>query len=167
VGAEVPSRLLPSCLGAGEFVGQQVNVGVHHERTGQMQRVEAVRDQEAANGSGTGVFGVGLPTRDGSCIRDYVHVHDIAEAHLAAARYLLAGPRQAFEAVNLGSGSGSTVLEVIAAVERATGRELKWAAAGPREGDPVASTCDATRAAALLGWHAVRSLDEIAARPSA
>ncbi len=113
------------------------------------------------------VFGVDLPTRDGSCIRDYVHVQDIAEAHLAAARYLASGPRQAFEAVNLGSGSGSTVLEVIAAVERATGLTLKWAAAEPREGDPVASTCDATRAADLLGWHAARTLDEIAARPPA
>ncbi len=113
------------------------------------------------------VFGVDLPTRDGSCIRDYVHVQDIAEAHLAAARYLVSGARQAFEVVNLGSGKGSTVLEVIAAVERVTGRSIDWQAAPPRDGDPVASTCDATRAADLLGWHASRTLDEIAARPPA
>lgn len=110
------------------------------------------------------VFGTELPTRDGTCIRDYIHVEDLAEAHLAAARYLRDHPRQGFEVINLGTGQGSTVLEVIDAVSAAEGVPVRWHAALPREGDPVASTCDATLAAEVLGWHPTRTLAEIAAR---
>ena len=116
------------------------------------------------NDSSVAVFGTDLPTRDGTCIRDYIHVQDLAEAHLAAARYLRANPRQGFEVINLGTGQGSTVLEVIDAVSAAEGRSVPWHAAPAREGDPVASTCDASLAADVLGWHPVHTLAEIAAR---
>jgi len=117
------------------------------------------------SGTPVRVFGTALPTRDGSCIRDYVHVQDIAEAHLAAARYLMDSPRRGFEVLNLGTGNGSTVLEVIDAVSASEGRPVPWIAAGPRTGDPVASTCDSTRAGSLLGWHGSRTLAQIVARP--
>ena len=110
------------------------------------------------------VFGTDLPTRDGTCIRDYIHVQDLAVAHLAAARYLRANPRQGFEVINLGTGQGSTVLEVIDAVSAAESRPVQWHAAPAREGDPVASTCDASLAREVLGWHPVHTLAEIAAR---
>ncbi len=113
------------------------------------------------------VFGTDLPTRDGTCIRDYIHVADLADAHLAAARYLREHPRQAFEVINLGTGTGSTVLEVIAAVEAAEGVPVPWVAADPRVGDPVASTCDASLAATVLDWHPTRMLQEIATRAEA
>ena len=113
------------------------------------------------------VFGTDLPTRDGTCIRDYIHVADLADAHLAAARYLRERPRQAFEVINLGSGTGSTVLEVIAAVSEAEGEAVPWQGAEPRIGDPVASTCNASLAATVLDWHPTRTLQEIATRAEA
>lgn len=118
------------------------------------------------SGAPVGVFGTTLDTRDGSCIRDYVHVQDIAEAHLAAARYLMNEPRQAYEVLNLGTGNGSTVLEVIDAVSSAEGQAVPWVAAEPRPGDPVASTCDSSRAGDRLGWRATRTLAQIVTRPA-
>lgn len=117
-----------------------------------------------AAGEPVHVFGTHLPTRDGTCIRDYIHVEDLADAHLAAARYLEQGPRQAFEVINLGTGTGSTVLEVLAAVGAAEGVLVPWVADAPRAGDPVASTCDAGRAQALLNWNPRHTLGAIASR---
>lgn len=110
------------------------------------------------------VFGTHLPTRDGTCIRDYVHVEDLAAAHLAAAKYLERGPRRTFEVINLGTGTGSTVFEVLAAVGNSEGVTVDWVPAPPREGDPVASTCDASKAALLLGWRANRALMDVVHR---
>ena len=117
-----------------------------------------------ASGTPVQVFGTELPTRDGTCIRDYIHVADLADAHLAAALYLREHPRQAFEVINLGTGTGSTVLEVIAAVAEAEGMSVPWQAAEARIGDPVASTCDASLAATVLSWHPTRALQAIATR---
>jgi UDP-glucose 4-epimerase len=117
-----------------------------------------------ASGLPVSVFGTALPTRDGTCIRDYIHVADLATAHLSAARYLRERPRQAFEVINLGTGTGSTVLEVIAAVSEAEGVPVPWVAADPRVGDPVASTCDASLAAAVLDWHPTLTMRQIAGR---
>lgn len=117
-----------------------------------------------ASGTPVRVFGTQLPTRDGSCIRDYIHVADLASAHLDAAMYLERGAQRGFEVINLGTGTGSTVLEVIAAISRAEQTDVSWVAADPRVGDPVASTCDARRAGARLGWQATHSLDDIVTR---
>ena len=116
------------------------------------------------SGESVAVFGTELPTRDGTCIRDYIHVQDLARAHLDAARYLRDGARQSFEVLNLGTGTGSTVLEVIAAVSRAEGVQVPWHPAPPRDGDPVASTCDASLAAEVLQWHPSLALQQIVAR---
>lgn len=107
------------------------------------------------------VFGNDYPTRDGTCVRDYIHVVDVALAHIYALERLLAGKgSDPVEVFNLGTGTGSTVLEVIAAFERAAGRKLAWEFAPRRPGDVVAAYADTQKAAAELGWRAERSLDQ-------
>lgn len=105
------------------------------------------------------VFGTDYPTRDGTAVRDFVHVADLADAHARALEYLADGGAPV--TLNLGSGAGSTVLEVIAATERAAGRPVAWLPAPRRAGDPVESWADIERARAVLGWSPERSLDEI------
>lgn len=107
------------------------------------------------------VFGNDYPTRDGTCIRDYIHVVDVALAHIYALERLLAGKgSDPVEVFNLGTGKGSTVLEVIHAFERATGVPLQWEFAERRPGDVVAAYANTEKAAAGLGWRAERSLDQ-------
>ena len=107
------------------------------------------------------VFGTDYPTPDGTAIRDYVHVLDLAEAHLAALEHLEAGGGTT--AVNLGTGVGSSVLEVLAAAEAASGHPVPRQLAGRRPGDPVALVADNHRAAELLGWSPRHGLADILA----
>jgi len=97
-----------------------------------------------------GVFGTDYPTPDGTAIRDYVHVSDLADAHLAALEYLSGGGGST--ALNLGTGRGHSVLEVIAAVEQVTGRTVPRKEAPRRAGDPPSLVADARRAAEVLSW---------------
>ncbi|MGA1380875.1 MAG: UDP-glucose 4-epimerase GalE [Schleiferiaceae bacterium] len=107
------------------------------------------------------VFGNDYPTRDGTAIRDYIHVVDLAAAHVVALeRILNASMAEAFEVFNLGTGEGSTVLEVIQSFERATGASLQWSFAPRRAGDVIAAYADTQRATEVLGWTAQKSLDE-------
>jgi len=101
------------------------------------------------------VHGTDYPTPDGTCLRDYVHVSDLAAAHLAALRHLLAGGASA--TLNLGSGEAASVLQVIATAERVTGRPVPWRTGPRRPGDPARLVADCSRAAALLGWRPQRS----------
>jgi UDP-glucose-4-epimerase GalE len=96
------------------------------------------------------VFGTDYDTADGTCLRDYVHVSDLAEAHLATLRHLLSGG--ASFTANLGTGRGHSVRQVIDAVERVTGRPLPLKQVGRRAGDPAVLVADASLARALLGW---------------
>jgi UDP-glucose-4-epimerase GalE len=105
------------------------------------------------------VFGTDYPTPDGTAVRDYVHVVDLAEAHLAALERLESGGASA--AINLGTGVGSSVLEVLAAAERAAGRPVPHRLSARRPGDPVALFADTGLAESLLGWRARYDLDEI------
>lgn len=107
---------------------------------------------EAALGLGSAltVFGDSFPTRDGSCIRDYVHVSDLARAHVLALTTKL-GPDR-FDAMNLGLGKGVTVLEMVRAVAAATGREVPHVVGARRPGDPAVLLADARRAQERLGW---------------
>jgi UDP-glucose 4-epimerase len=108
------------------------------------------------------VFGADYPTPDGTCIRDYVHVADLADAHLAALVHLTRGG--ASRAFNLGTGRGHSVREVIDAARRITGREIPTALGARREGDPPVLVASADRAKKVLGWEATRSsLDRIVA----
>lgn len=106
------------------------------------------------------VFGNDFETPDGSCLRDYIHVNDLAAAHVAALEVELAPG--VFEAANVGTGKGASVFEVIEAVERATGRPVPRSVGGRRAGDPPSLVANPGRALELLGWTAkCSSLDRI------
>ena len=105
------------------------------------------------------IFGTDYPTRDGSCIRDYVHVEDLADAHLRALRYLAAGGDSTV--VNVGTGHGSSVLEVVAAAKAASGIDFRSSRTAPA-GDPTVVFADNRRArCGVLGWEAKYGLDDI------
>lgn len=108
------------------------------------------------------IFGGDYPTPDGTAIRDYIHVEDLAGGHLAALSRLNEVD-QSIGAWNLGTGRGTSVLEVLHAFERVCGRRLPYETAGRRAGDVAVSYADATRAHAELGWRATRDLDQICA----
>jgi UDP-glucose-4-epimerase GalE len=105
------------------------------------------------------LFGSDYPTPDGTCVRDYVHVNDLAEAHVLALKQLEAGSNSA--ALNLGTGIGCSVQEVLAMVEEVTGKKVPRKTAPRRAGDPPALVADPARAQAALNWKAKRSLRDI------
>jgi len=120
---------------------------------------------EAALGKRThvDVFGTDYPTPDGTCIRDYIQVTDLAHAHMAALRHLRAGGSS--EVLNCGYGRGYSVREVIAAVKRASGRDFEVREAPRRPGDPPVVIADPTRLRRILAWQPrYDSLDAIAAQ---
>ncbi|MEY4000789.1 MAG: hypothetical protein RLZZ626_1144 [Actinomycetota bacterium] len=106
------------------------------------------------------VFGTDYPTADGSCVRDYVHVQDLAEAHLAALDYLDNDDRT-HSVFNVGTGRGYSVLEVLAEVKRVTGIDFEVNLADRRAGDPPFLCADVSRIKESLGWSAQRGLGEI------
>jgi UDP-arabinose 4-epimerase len=105
------------------------------------------------------VFGSDYPTPDGTCIRDYVHVNDLAAAHVNALERLHAG-KESF-AVNLGTGTGVSVQEIISTVEGATGKQVPRQIVPRRPGDPPVLVANPAKAQALLRWKATRGLREI------
>jgi UDP-glucose 4-epimerase len=106
------------------------------------------------------VFGTDYPTRDGTAVRDYIHVEDLGEAHLLALDALAPGEHRIF---NLGSGDGYSVREVIEAARRVTGREIPVRDEGRRAGDPPELVAANARAREQLGWTPRRGLDEMIA----
>ncbi|WP_293296771.1 UDP-glucose 4-epimerase GalE [Allomuricauda sp.] len=107
------------------------------------------------------VFGDDYPTEDGTCIRDYIHVVDLAKAHVAALQRLLKDKNEAnYEVFNLGTGKGSSVLEVIRSFERVSGQKLNYKIVDRRPGDVVQAYADTTKANKVLGWKAISTLDE-------
>jgi UDP-glucose-4-epimerase GalE len=113
----------------------------------------------AGSGSKLQIFGSDYPTPDGTCIRDYIHVNDLAAAHVKALEHLAAG--QPSFAVNLGTGTGHSVQQVISAVEKATGRTVPRTLGPRRAGDPPALVANPAQAQVLLHWKASRGLQEI------
>lgn len=110
------------------------------------------------------VFGNDYPTPDGTNIRDYIHVVDLAEAHMVALERILEGrSEEAYEVFNLGTGKGSSVLDVIQSFERISGKKLSYEIGARREGDVIAAYADTTKANTVLGWKTQRSLDEAVA----
>jgi len=101
------------------------------------------------------VFGKNYPTPDGTAIRDYVHVSDLADAHIRSLQYLRKGGKSDF--MNLGTGNGNSVLEVIEAARQVTGREIVIRFEPPRPGDPARLVADSAKAAGVLNWKPVTS----------
>ncbi|MDO5607130.1 MAG: UDP-glucose 4-epimerase GalE [Capnocytophaga sp.] len=107
------------------------------------------------------VFGDDYPTPDGTCIRDYIHVVDLAKAHVVALQRLLQSKNaENYEVFNVGTGTGSSVLEVIQSFERVAGEKLNYQIVGRRAGDITAAYADTDKANNVLGWKAQSSLDE-------
>ncbi len=122
--------------------------------------IPLVLDAAAGLRKDIGVFGDDWETRDGTCVRDYIHVLDLADAHLAALGHLEAGGGSG--AYNLGTGRGTTVSEIIASVERVSGRPVPVVVRPRRDGDPAVLVASAKKALDTFGWQAKRtSLDEI------
>ena len=111
-------------------------------------------------GSGTlSVFGNDFPTPDGTGVRDYIHVEDLAAAHIAALDHLRAGGDSV--TCNVGTGFGTSVMQIIEATERITGRTVPYEVVGRRAGDPAECYADTARIQRLFGWSPTRSLDDI------
>ena len=116
--------------------------------------LQAVLDEQPVR-----VFGTDYPTPDGTAIRDYIHVDDLADAHVRAIDYLLGGGSST--TLNLGSGRGASVAEVVAAAEAVSSRPVLVEHARRRPGDPPAVWADPARASRVLGWRAKRDLNDI------
>src|SRR5699024_3361162 len=108
------------------------------------------------------VFGDDYDTPDGTGVRDYIHVVDLALGHLAALAKL-GQTEHPLSVWNLGTGQGTSVLELVAAFERASGRQIPYAVVARRAGDIAASYADPSRAQAELGWRAERTVDDMCA----
>jgi len=107
------------------------------------------------------VFGGDWPTKDGTCVRDYIHVVDLAKAHVIAVKRLLENKNvENYEFFNLGTGNGNTILEVIESFERVSGKKLNYNIVDRRAGDDAVAYADTTKANEILGWKAESSLDD-------
>ena len=107
------------------------------------------------------VFGNDYSTRDGSCIRDYIHVVDIAKAHVLALNYLVDVQKENYEVINLGTGNGVSVLEAIEAFEKISNQKLDYILAPRRSGDIEAVYSDSSKAKELLNWEATSSIEDM------
>lgn len=105
------------------------------------------------------VFGNDYPTADGTCIRDYIHVYDLADAHIRALKYLSEGGKS--EVVNLGTGDGYSVMQIIETAKKVTGCEVPYFVSGRRAGDPAVLIADNRKAKQLLGWSPEYNLEDI------
>jgi UDP-glucose 4-epimerase len=104
------------------------------------------------------IFGTDWPTEDGTCIRDYIHVVDLIDAHIKALQNLPSGKH---EIINLGSGDGYSVREVIAAAEKAVGHKIASVESERRSGDPAVLIADVSKAKSLLNWSPTRDIDQM------
>lgn len=123
-------------------------IGESHEP--ETHIIPLVLDAASGNREDIKVFGTDFPTHDGSCIRDYIHVTDLADAHVRALEYLNRGGESDF--FNLGNAKGTSVLEVVDSVKRVTGREFKVTLVARRAGDPAILVGSSEKAARVLGW---------------
>jgi UDP-glucose 4-epimerase len=140
--------------------GADVEAGIGERHDPETHLIPLVLEAALGKRPHVTVFGDDWATPDGTCVRDYIHVLDLAEAHLAALAYLAAGGSSG--AFNLGTGRGHSVREVIETVKRVSGREVPVVMGARREGDPPSLVASADRAARVLGWKAKRtSLEEI------
>nr|WP_242511636.1 UDP-glucose 4-epimerase GalE [Cellulomonas sp. HLT2-17] len=118
--------------------------------------------QQKSLGQQPKVFGGDYPTPDGTCVRDFVHVLDLAQAHVASLDYV-ARPERAFDTFNVGTGIGSSVLEVVTELANLTGWDARPEILAPRAGDPASVVASVDRITGVMGWRAEAALPEILA----
>ena len=134
----------------------EVGIGEHHEPETHLIPNVLRSCLRGSSGSRLKVFGNDYETRDGTCVRDYVHVRDLADAHVKGMNYLF--HNAIADQINLGTEHGATVLEVIKACEEATERSIKYDLEKKREGDPAVLVADNSKARDLLSWTPKASL---------
>jgi UDP-glucose 4-epimerase len=135
--------------------GADAEAGLGERHEPETHLIPIILDVAAGARPSVSIYGTQWPTPDGTCLRDYVHVRDLCEAHLAALQHLVRGGVSG--AFNLGTGQGRSVREVIDAVKRVTGRPVAVVEAPERAGDPVALVAKVERAERVLGWKAKRT----------
>jgi len=133
--------------------GASMDVSVGESHHPETHLIPNVLRSALGTGPGLKVFGDDYPTPDGTCVRDYVHVDDLAQAHQLAIDYM--DRHEGAHVFNLGNGQGFSVREVIAAASAATGREIPYEVAPRREGDPAVLVASSDKASAELGWQPV------------
>ena len=107
------------------------------------------------------VFGDDYDTPDGTGVRDYIHIYDLAQGHLKAVEYMFGKKANGTEVFNLGTGRGYSVLEMVHAMEEACGKKIPYKIAPRREGDIAICYADASKAKRVLGWEAVKDLKDM------
>jgi UDP-glucose-4-epimerase GalE len=135
--------------------GADENLEIGEDRTQEGRIIPLLIESAMGMRRDLAVFGDDFPTRDGTAIRDYIHVQDLAEAHVLALQWMQT--QQSSAVFNLGTGTGTTVLELIRAVEEYSGKKIPYRVAPRREGEPAILTADARLARATLGWNPHRS----------
>jgi UDP-glucose 4-epimerase len=128
--------------------GATVNLGEHHEP--EMHLIPNALRAATGEIDHVSIFGDDYDTPDGTCVRDYIHVRDLADAHVRALNYLAVGGKSTH--MNLGNGTGFSVFEIIEAVRKITGKKINVKIEGRREGDPPQLIADSTHAFETLGW---------------
>jgi len=133
------------------------SIGESHEP--ETHLIPLVIDTALGKRQSVSVFGDDYPTPDGTCLRDYIHVDDLGEAHLKALEYLNAG--NSSNVFNLGTGDGNSVKEIIKTVEKISGKKVEHKISTRREGDPAVLVADNKKAADVLGWLPKYKLEDI------
>lgn len=141
--------------------GSNTEVGIGEDHSPESHLIPLVLKTALGQRSHIGIFGDDYPTPDGTCVRDYIHVRDLAEAHLLALQYLDKGGKS--DAFNLGSGDGYSVKEIIDTARKITGREIPAIVEPRRAGDPSILIASNKKAAEVLGWKPERGLETIIA----
>ena len=141
--------------------GSNTEVGIGEDHSPESHLIPLVLKTALGQRSHIGIFGDDYPTPDGTCVRDYIHVRDLAEAHLLALEYLDKGGKS--DAFNLGSGDGYSVKEIIETARKITGKEIPAIVEPRRAGDPSILIASNKKAAEVLGWKPERGLETIIA----
>lgn len=139
--------------------GSDTEAGIGEDHDPESHLIPLVMKTALGQRDHIGIYGEDYPTPDGTCVRDYIHVKDLAQAHLLALEYLARGGES--DVFNLGSGNGYSVRQIIETARRITGREIRAAAEPRRGGDPSILIASNKKAAERLGWHPALGLDQI------
>ena len=139
--------------------GSDTEAGIGEDHNPESHLIPLVMKTALGQRDHIGIFGEDYPTPDGTCVRDYIHVKDLAAAHLLALEYLERGGSS--DVFNLGNGTGYSVREIIDTARRDTGKEIKAVAEPRRGGDPSVLIASNKKAAQVLGWKPVLGLEQI------